>query len=171
MSSKKGFTLVEMLIVIILIGILVSVATLQFQQWIEVRNVEKQTREMYADLMDLRINSIQIKRISRAAFGPDRVQFRHSSIFNAYPSTTRLYRFPLRYMPAGGAQTAPNSSESTSTVRFDERGQTTLENWAIVVLPRNATAPHYQSGENCIIINNTITKIGRMENASSCRAR
>jgi prepilin-type N-terminal cleavage/methylation domain-containing protein len=52
--KEQGFTLVEMLIVMALIGILLSFATLQFNQYVLKNSIESQTRTMFTDLMNAR---------------------------------------------------------------------------------------------------------------------
>ena len=55
---ERGFTLIEMLIVIAIMGILLAIATLQFNQYTIKANIEKQVRTMYADLMKARSEAL-----------------------------------------------------------------------------------------------------------------
>ena len=61
-STNNGFSLVELLIVIAIIGIGASIATLNFNQWIRKSNIEKETRELYSDLNEARLQSIYTKK-------------------------------------------------------------------------------------------------------------
>jgi prepilin-type N-terminal cleavage/methylation domain-containing protein len=61
---ERGFTLVELLFVIAIMGTLLAIATLQFNQYTIKANIEKQVRIMYADLMKARSEAL-MQRTSR----------------------------------------------------------------------------------------------------------
>jgi type IV fimbrial biogenesis protein FimT len=51
---QKGFSLIELVVAIGIISILLTVATLNFNQWTKRQNIEKQVKQMYADMMSMR---------------------------------------------------------------------------------------------------------------------
>jgi type IV fimbrial biogenesis protein FimT len=49
--NRRGFTIVELVVVIAIIAILLTLATLAFNQWVRKSNIEREVKELYADLM------------------------------------------------------------------------------------------------------------------------
>ncbi len=60
--SSTGFSLIELMVVIAIIAILLSLATLNFNQWQRKSQIERQTRELMADLNTARTESIYRKQ-------------------------------------------------------------------------------------------------------------
>jgi len=56
--NRKGVTLIELLVVIGIMSILLGIASLSFNQWMQRRNVERDIKELYADLMFFRHQSV-----------------------------------------------------------------------------------------------------------------
>jgi prepilin-type N-terminal cleavage/methylation domain-containing protein len=57
-----GFTLIELMIVIALIGILSAAGTYQFSRFLKKTAIEKQTKSLYGDLMELRSKGVFEKK-------------------------------------------------------------------------------------------------------------
>ena len=61
-TGRDGFTLIEVLIVVAIVGIVVMIAAGSFQGMMEKYRVEGETKQMFADLMDARGRAIQRNR-------------------------------------------------------------------------------------------------------------
>jgi type IV fimbrial biogenesis protein FimT len=109
--GQRGFTLVEMLVVVSIIGILLAIATLQFNQYTMKANIEKQVRTMYADLMNARAQAIMQK--------VDRSFVVSNTQVTVYPSSdgtgTALVQDNFKYQVSFN----PNSA---TPIAFDTRG-------------------------------------------------
>jgi type IV fimbrial biogenesis protein FimT len=70
MIKNKGFTLIELVVVIALISILLTIATLAFNQMQRKYAIEAQVKEMLADLTNVRMQAIETKREHRIFLNP-----------------------------------------------------------------------------------------------------
>ena len=68
--TKAGFTLIELIVTMAIIGIILSIATLDFAAMQRRARIESQTRQIFADLNDARLHSIYQKRRHRITFQP-----------------------------------------------------------------------------------------------------
>lgn len=63
-GDRKGITLLEILIAVAIVGILVTLAVSTFREMNEKYKVEAETKQLYADLMDVRGRAVQRNRFS-----------------------------------------------------------------------------------------------------------
>jgi len=62
-ANRGGFTLVEVLITIAILGFLIVIAVSNFRGLSEKYKVEAETKQLYADLMDVRGRAMQRNRM------------------------------------------------------------------------------------------------------------
>lgn len=60
--NSRGMTLIELVVVIGIIGILLTIGTLQFNRYVKKSQVESQVKTMYADLMKVRHDAVYQRR-------------------------------------------------------------------------------------------------------------
>jgi len=61
--KNMGFSIIELITVIAILGIMLGIAGMFGHDWLERCRVEGQTRELYADLMHARVSALQKNRV------------------------------------------------------------------------------------------------------------
>lgn len=60
--EQTGFSIVELIVVIAILGILMTIGTLNFHQWQVKSNIDRETRELFTDINSARLNAIHTKK-------------------------------------------------------------------------------------------------------------
>lgn len=68
--NKGGFTIIELLVVMIIASILIAIASISGKMWWDKYRVEAQMKEMFTDLMNSRVNAMQRNRMHIVTFSP-----------------------------------------------------------------------------------------------------
>ncbi len=178
--NRRGFTMVEMLIVLIIIGIIMAIAIPQYGQYITRRVKERQIREIQSEISSFRLSSIHQKEQHRILIGPQLLHFQRLNTIPPVP----VWEPVLGAAPPVGSGVPPAKVLSNEIQRlaggvlapydinvhqilFDERGYADEFNLTtIVVVPVDTNI-----GDSCIIVDRARNNLGRMINANTCQAR
>jgi type IV fimbrial biogenesis protein FimT len=108
-GEQKGFTLVEVLVVIALIGIVLAIAVPQYNQINRKNDIERQTRTMLNDLMMARANSIFKHREARIKLTASTFKQYSTLSDSGTPVLSRKLKYPIVFSGSG-------------TIDFDSQG-------------------------------------------------
>ncbi len=102
-SDESGFSLVELVVIIAIMGILMTIATLNFNQWMVKNSVEAQVRQMASDFSQLRVKAFTLKQRHSITVNRDSYVFKSYSSENeneflgtVLTSGTKMVQFPLK---------------------------------------------------------------------------
>lgn len=112
--SRAGFTITEILIVIVLTGIILTIGTLQFNQFLVKGAIERQTTELYSDFMATRTAAVTQHASKRVIMTPTAFTF-ISSALGSGATVTRTLSKPVTW-------TGRTSGVTEKLIVFDERG-------------------------------------------------
>lgn len=152
---QNGFSLVELIVVIAILAILLSIATLQFNQYVMKSAIESQVRTMFTDLMAVRSQALFEKR-DRAV----RVTATTFSIYSSGLATgTPVLQRDLKY------SVIVNSS-LPYTVTFNSRG--------VIDAVQNASICIEPSGNpgaiDSLVLSKTRIQMGKRDAGTTCSA-
>lgn len=162
----KGFSLIELIIVIAVIGIGAAIATLNFNQWVRKANIEKQTKELLTDLNEARLKSVYTKKRHSIELYQNSYVFKEYSSLNENASAGRiLYSKNVSSQITTADGSALDSPSVNNVVEFDIRGFTTDMN-SFRFNPISSGAAY-----DCIIISNARTNLGQMGSGNVCNQK
>ena len=168
---RSGFTLIEMIITITIMGIVMGVATLNFNAWQAKHKMESQMREIFIDLNEARTNAFTQKKYYSIVFQPNSYVMKSYStsqptIYNIGTTTgTVVATKNLKYALSTRTDSGTTITSIVDTpVIFDTSGITF--NWFTVTLDPSITDMGSAS-VNCLVISTARVNLGKM-NGTTC---
>jgi len=150
--QARGFSLVEMVLVLAVIAILLSIGTLRFRDYALRSAVEAQTRGLYSELSKARAKALFERRTTRFKLYADHFEV-YSSVLTSdtTPVLTRALRFPITW-------------NSGSVIDFDEKGITT--NWCSICVDASDAVGAVDS----VVVDFIKQGVGKKDKGSECKS-
>ncbi|MEI6703622.1 MAG: prepilin-type N-terminal cleavage/methylation domain-containing protein [Deltaproteobacteria bacterium] len=166
-KASAGFSLIELMVTITIMGIVMAISTLSFNSWTTKSNIEKQIRELFTDLSEARTKAFTQKKLHRIVFQPTSYVLKTYSTENETKTagstiTTKNLKYGLTSKNASGSNLAVDITDYF--VEFDSRGLAS-NNFTVIVNPLSA-----DTSVNCVVIYDTRANIGKI-NGTNCEFR
>ncbi len=160
MDKSKGISLIELLVVLCIIGILGLSLGFSYAGWTGRYNVERQTRDIYSDMMKARTMAMNSSRMHFVQFtGSNTYRIvedtNENEAINAGAGDTVLPSFPKTV----GYVNEINGGGIPQTFRFNSRGLITPLRTITV---KHSTDPDY----DCVVVSASRINMGRISGAA-----
>ena len=149
--NMRGFSLIELLIVIALIGILVSAATFGFTQYSRKSKMESQTRLLYGDLMEYRAKALYEKKNWTFKFSAASYGIYSSAATTVSPVSTVIFKYSVDN----------TANLNTTPITFDTQGMTDVSGTVCVAGANDANV-------DSVVISRTRVQIGKRKEGLTC---
>lgn len=157
--KSQGFTLLEVLVVIAIVGILASLSVVGFRDLITRYRIENQIQEMYSDMMKLRLNAMHRNRTCFFVLS----QYAYKGYEDSYPSpfgNDSLDEGEDNLILPEKTVKYPFSYSSGGSIVFDSRGFSNTNRTVCIFSNVN---PQY----DCLKISRTKISIGKIKDIGS----
>jgi prepilin-type N-terminal cleavage/methylation domain-containing protein len=170
MSDEKGFTLIEMIVVLAILGILLGIAAISGRDWLDRYRVEGQIKQMYADLMNARVSAMQRNRVFFVTLGTNQYAV-YEDTYSAATGTSSpdgdgaLQQGTGQDRPVMQKTTQYTLNFSAANFYFTQSGLVSLSSGGTIWVTSTASP-----ASDCIALATTRILMGKM-NGSNCIAQ
>jgi len=169
--KNAGFSLVELIIVIAIMAIFSSMATIKFQEWVKKTAIEAQIKQMATDINEVRVRALTMKQrhsitinnygyvfksYSTETWSSNADLLAHGTVI---PGGTHNVKYQLKKSASASGTSTNYAGTSADILEIDERGMITSASNATVFLGGAAKAS--SAAVNCLTIHTTRVNVGK----------
>lgn len=168
--KRNGFSLIELLVVIVILGIVASLGTVSFRGWVRKNEIESQVKEMYTDIMNARLTAMHRNTTHLISLSANQISGSVDTngdgagdnalcIWNRNKGDSADASCPNNMSLSYKNLIQPATWSGTATLGFNARGLSNTNNTICVFSTHN---PSY----DCIVVSTTRIRMGKIINQS-----
>jgi prepilin-type N-terminal cleavage/methylation domain-containing protein len=168
--KRNGFSLIELLAVMVILGIVATLGTVSFTGWVRKHDLESQVKEMYTDLMNARLTAMHQNRSHFITLSANQIIGSQDSDGDGAADASLCIWNRDRGDPVDASCSNdkslsyknlafPATRSGTAVLEFNARGLSNTNNTVCVFSTYN---PAY----DCIVISPTRIRMGKLTNQS-----
>lgn len=150
---QKGFTLIEVLVVMLIFGTLLALGTLNFSDMMKKAQIESQIKKMFADLQTVRAQAMFMKRERTVALSSSQFNIYSSNVAAGTPVMQNRLNYPVRLT-------------ATAQITFDTMGLSDT-NGSICIEPVSGSNP---AAVDSIVVFTTRVQLGKRKDGGACNS-
>ena len=155
MKTARGFTLVELIVVMSIITIICSIAVLNWNRIVVKNGIESQIKTVHADMMGLRLEALYTKRERSVTISGKAFNVYSSTVTAVAPISSRTFKY--NFKPAG-----------TSTITFDTSGMANGTQNTFCVDPYGDFTVALDAAVDSIVISQARINLGKRAEGGNC---
>lgn len=156
----RGYSLIEMVVVIGIISILLAIGRLNFKDYAKRYQIESQTRMLYSELLKARVGALYERRTSRIKLYSDKFEVYSSTQDNTKgvaPVRTQALPFPI-------TSNADGDGVNGYQIDFDARG--VVNDWCSICVEKGDGSGAVDS----VVVSLNRVSIGKKDQGDECNA-
>jgi prepilin-type N-terminal cleavage/methylation domain-containing protein len=146
--GRNGFSLLELICVLAIIGILLGLSTLKFNEYCRKCDMESQTQQIFADLMTLRATALCEKRHLAVKFTSTTFAIYSSNNVTVAPVRKRILNHPLKTTSLKLVFNERGLAETNSSICIDGDNPAYCD--SLVVFTTRIQTGKRKAGRDCL---------------------
>lgn len=151
---ERGFTLVELVVVLAIVGTLLAIGSLQFSSMQRKSDVEAQVRKIYSTLTDVRMEALYTKTPRSVTLNGNQLRIYASNDTSVAPISAVQLSFPMA------------TNASPAKVDFNAQGMMLSTDCSICVEP-GSTAEN-PGAMDSVVVSTVRTYMGKRQTGGAC---
>lgn len=156
--SQKGFSIVEMIIVMAIIGVLVAVATLNYSKMQQKASVDGQTRKLLAEITNVRVQALYTKNPRSIKLENNMMKVYPSDDTSVAPQSQVMFAYPI----------VTNFTDNTIT--FNTSGLVTTVGGSICIDPAGNLVKENAGSMDSLVVSKARINAGKRNKGAACAA-
>ena len=153
---QQGFSLVEMLVVMAIVGALIAVATLNFSSMQQKAAIDGQVKMMLADITNVRVQALYTKNPRSIKFDGNKLYIYPSDDTSVTPESQINYAYSV------------TTNFTDNTITFTTSGLTTTFGGSICIDPAGGLAKENAGSVDSLVVSRVRANMGKRHKGAAC---